>query len=124
MPGLQLYGFTSKLHCLADAPGRPVAFHLTDGEAADCKACDPLIALPEQAPRALLADKGYDADAICTHLVRRNTLAVIPGSSNRRIKIEHDRTLYKARNHIERFFGRLKQSLVVRNSQVTSKPNE
>ncbi len=50
-------GFTSKLHCLADARGRPVAFHLTVGEAADCKAYDTLITLPEQAPRALLADK-------------------------------------------------------------------
>lgn len=34
------------------------------GEAADCRAYDTLIALPEQAPQALLADKGYDADAI------------------------------------------------------------
>ena len=101
-------GFTSKLHCLADARGRPIAFHLTVGEAADCKAYDTLIALPEQAPKALLADKGYDADAIRTDLARRNIQAVIPGRSNRRIKIEHDRALYKERNHIERFFGRLK----------------
>ena len=101
-------GFTSKLHCLADARGSPVAFHLTVGEAADCKAYDKLIALPEQAPKALLADKGYDADAIRADLARRNIQAVIPGRSNRWIKIEHDRTLYRERNHIERFFGRLK----------------
>ena len=101
-------GFTSKLHCLADARGRPLAFHLTVGEAADCKAYDTLIALPEQAPKALLADKGYDADAIRTDLARRNIQAVIPGRSNRRIKIEHDRALYRERNQIERFFGRLK----------------
>jgi len=31
-------GFTSKVHCLADALGRPLAFHLMGGEAADCKA--------------------------------------------------------------------------------------
>ena len=101
-------GFTSKLHCLADARGRPVAFHLTVGEAADCKSYDTLIALPEQAPKALLADKGYDSDAIRADLARRNIQAVIPGRSNRRIKIEHDRALYRERNHIERFFGRLK----------------
>jgi transposase len=64
--------------------------------------------LPEQAPKALLADKGYDADAIRADLARRNIQAVIPGRSNRRIKIEHDRALYRERNHIERFFGRLK----------------
>lgn len=51
-------GFTSKLHCLADALGRPLAFHLTGGEAADCKAYDALIVLPERTPDALLADKG------------------------------------------------------------------
>jgi hypothetical protein len=39
------------------------SFHLTSGEAADCKAYDTLIALPDRAPDALLADKGYDADA-------------------------------------------------------------
>jgi hypothetical protein len=46
--------FASNLHCLADARGRPLAFHLTVGEAADCKAYDTLITLPEQAPNALL----------------------------------------------------------------------
>jgi transposase len=55
-----------------------------------------------------LVDKGYDADAIRADLATRNIQAVIPGRSNRRVKIDHDRALYKQRNHIERFFGRLK----------------
>src|SRR3546814_4429478 len=66
-----------------------------------------LIDLPERAPAALLADKGYDADAIRANLAERNTEAVIPGRSNRRVKIEHDRTLYKQRNRIERLFGQI-----------------
>lgn len=78
------------------------------GEAADCKAYDTLIALPEQAPQALLADKGYDADAIRADLASRDIQAVIPGRSNRRVKIEHDGALYKQRNRIERMFGHLK----------------
>jgi transposase len=101
-------GFTSKLHCLADALGRPIAFHLTGGEAADCKAYDDLIDLPEQAPYAFLADKGYDADAIRADLAERKIKAVIPGRSNRRVKIVYDRALYKQRNRIERMFGHLK----------------
>jgi len=64
--------------------------------------------MPEKTPKALLADKGYDADAIRADLVSRNIQSVIPGRSNRRVKIEHDRELYKQRNQIERFFGRLK----------------
>lgn len=83
-------------------------FHLTVGEAANCKVYDTLIALPERAPKALLADKGYDADAIRADLASRNIQAVIRGRSNRRVKIEHDRVLYKQRNRIERMFGCLK----------------
>ena len=101
-------GFTSKLHCLADALGRPVAFHLTVGEAADCKAYDALIDQPERAPDALLADKGYDADAIRADLAARDIKAVIPGRSTRRVTIQYDRAFYKQRNRIERMFGHLK----------------
>jgi hypothetical protein len=35
-----------KIHCLGDARGRPTAFDLTAGEAADCKSYDTLIDLP------------------------------------------------------------------------------
>lgn len=101
-------GFTSKLHCLADALGRPLAFILTGGQAADCKAFDTLIDLPERDPDALLADKGYDADIIRADLAKRKIKAVIPGRSNRRITIDYDRALYKKRNRIERMFGHLK----------------
>lgn len=90
---------TSKIHCLADALERPIAFHLTGGEEADCKAYD---------TDALLADKGDDGNAIRSDLVNREIEAVIPGRSNRREKIEYDRSLYRQRNRIERMFGHLK----------------
>jgi transposase len=41
-------------------------------------------------------------------LANRNIQAVIPGRSNRRVRIEHDRTLSKQRKAIERMFGHLK----------------
>ena len=75
-------GFTSKIHCLGDARGRPIAFHLTPGEAADCKTYDTLINLPEQPPEALLADKAYDTDAIREDLKERR----IRGSDPAKIK--------------------------------------
>lgn len=71
------------------------ARHLTVGETVDCKAYDILINLPEQVPQALLADKGYDADVIRDDLSGRNIEPGIPGRSNRGVKIEYDRTLYK-----------------------------
>ena len=101
-------GFTSKVHCLSDARGRPIAFHLTPGEAADCKAYEELIDLAEQKPKALLADKAYDTDAIRADLKRRRIKAVIPPKSNRKKAIRYDRKLYRERNWIERVFGHLK----------------
>ena len=101
-------GFTSKVHCLGYARGRPIAFHLTPGEAADCKAYDTLIDLPEQPPKALVADKAYDADAIREDLKKRGIKPVIPPKSNRKATIQYSKRLYRQRNCIERVFGHLK----------------
>jgi len=101
-------GFTSKIHCLGDARGRPIAFHLTPGEAADCKAYDTLIDLPEQTPDALLADKAYDTDAIRADLKARGIKSVIPPKSNRTATIRYSKRLYRKRNCIERVLGHLK----------------
>ena len=68
-----------------------------------------LMALPERRPRALLADKGYDADAIRADLAGRRVKAVIPGRSNRTVPIQYDRELYKKRNVVEGSFALLKQ---------------
>lgn len=89
--------------------------------AANCKAYDPLIDQPERAPDALLADKGYDADAIRAALAERDIKVVIPGRSNRRVKIEHDRVLDKQRNRIERLFGHLK-SIAPSQHDTTNSP--
>jgi transposase len=101
-------GFTSKIHCLGDARGRPIAFDLTPGEAADCKSYDTLIDLPERAPDALLADKAYDSDAIRDDLKKRGIKAVIPAKSNRKVVIRYNKRLYRQRNWIERVIGHLK----------------
>jgi transposase len=57
----------------------------------------------------IAAGDGFEAvDAIRADLETRTIWVVIPGRSNRRVKIEHDRALYKQRNQIERMFGPLK----------------
>jgi transposase len=101
-------GFTCKVHCLGDAQGRPLAFHLTGGEAADCQSYATLIDLPDSAPGALIADKGYDSDAIRADLKARGIRSVIPPRSNRKAAIRWNRRLYRQRNRIERMFGHLK----------------
>ncbi|MFQ5535507.1 MAG: IS5 family transposase [Sphingomonadales bacterium] len=101
-------GFTSKAHCLADARGRPLAFLLTGGEAADCASYETLIDLPESPPEAMLADKGHDSDAIRSDLKARGIRPVIPPRKNRKATIRWNKRLYRQRNRIERMIGHLK----------------
>jgi transposase len=56
----------------------------------------------------LLADKGYDADAIRQELARADVEAVIPTKSSHRKPIPHDREKYRWRNLVERLFSKLK----------------
>ena len=98
---------TTKIHLLCDALGRPLRLLLTGGEKADCQSAPAL--LQDQRAGAVIADRGYDTDAIRTLLAERNMQAVIPAKSNRLQPIPHDRELYKQRNRIERCFGWLKR---------------
>jgi transposase len=59
-------------------------------------------------PKALLADKAYDTDAIRSDLRRRRIKAVIPPKSNRKRQLRYDKALYRERNWIERVIGHLK----------------
>ena len=91
---------------LCDALGRPLRFLLTGGEKADCQSALPL--LEGQKTAAVVADKGYDTNAIRDGLKLSGIKAVIPSRSHRKQSIPHDRELYKERNLIERCFGKLK----------------
>jgi transposase len=56
----------------------------------------------------VLADKGYDSDAVVQHIAGMGASAVIPPKRNRKQQREYDKMLYKQRNRIERCFSRLK----------------
>lgn len=57
---------------------------------------------------AVLADKGYDSNALLAYIASLSAEAVIPSRKNRRQQREIDRELYKDRNKVERFFNRIK----------------
>jgi transposase len=98
---------TTKIHLLCNELGDPVDFLLTAGQAADCTQALPL--LGERQASAVLADKGYDADAIVQHIEAAGAEPVIPPKANRKTQRPYDKTLYKQRNRIERCFSKLKQ---------------
>ena len=80
---------------------------LTPGNVHDCKVAQRCIeALPASAE--LVADKGYDSDALREWLTQRNTTPVIPPRKNRKVQHDYDKAVYKLRNVVERMFCRLK----------------
>lgn len=98
---------TSKIHAVVDALGNPVRWLLTGGEVADITQAKPL--LDGLQADAVLADKGYDADALIDSIQTSGAMAVIPPKRNRVVQRSYDRHLYKDRNLVERFFNRIKQ---------------
>lgn len=56
----------------------------------------------------MLGDRGYDADWFRAALIQRAITPCIPSTANRKVQIDHDRTLFRQRHRIENMFGRLK----------------
>ena len=105
--GVSRGGRTTKIHALSDGRGRPLAFLLTGGQAADCKAAEGLI---ELLPPDILviADRGYDTNPVRRRIEDKGSVPNIPPKVTRRWKPCFSPVLYRARNAIERMFGRLK----------------
>ena len=59
--------------------------------------------------QVLIADKGYDTDAIVNQAQASGMEVVIPPKSNRKQPREYDEYLYKLRHLVENAFLRLKQ---------------
>lgn len=57
----------------------------------------------------VLADRAYDANRLHDAILDAGAIPVIPPMPQRRHQHRYDRTLYKERNRIERFFNKLKQ---------------
>ena len=80
---------------------------LSEGQMSDYKGAALMLdALPRA--KAMLGDRGYDADWFRAALNRRGIAPCIPSKVNRKIPIPHDRALYRLRHKIENMFGRLK----------------
>jgi transposase len=102
-------GLTTKIHALVDGRGLPVQLHLSEGQASDCKQADPLLeAVPEGS--IFLADRAYDSDAIRDKVEAQGGFANIPLKSNRKKSFAFSTFLYRYRNLIERFFGKIKHA--------------
>jgi transposase len=80
---------------------------LSEGQMSDYKGAALMIdALPKA--KALLGDRGYDADWLRAALADRGIAACIPSKVNRKVQIPYDAVLYRRRHKIENMFSRLK----------------
>ena len=67
---------------------------------------DLLAGLP--AAKTVIADRGYDSNAVLDLIARSGAQPSIPSCSRRKIKRSIDPAIYRQRNQVERFFCRLK----------------
>ncbi len=100
-------GLNSKLHAACDGTGRPIIFHLTEGQMSDHKGA--AIIYP-RLPTAdmLIGDKGYDSDAFRGALTKHGITPCITPRAKRRLPATYCGALYKQRHKIENTFARLK----------------
>jgi transposase len=56
----------------------------------------------------LIADRGYDSNAVRALVAACGAEAVIPSTTSRRTPLPYDRAAYRARNLAERFWCRIK----------------
>ena len=87
--------------------GLPVTLVLTPGQAADVTQAPALLAGSD--PEVVIADKGYDSNAVVEAIEAKRAEAVIPPRKNRTEPRPYDRDRYKDRNLAERFWSKVKQ---------------
>jgi transposase len=99
-------GFTTKIHVVVDALGQALRFALTPGQRHDITQAPELLKDFTQAN--VIADKGYDSNALIEQIQNQNCTPVIPPRSNRKTPRHYDKHLYKERHLVECFFNKIK----------------
>lgn len=120
---------------LCDASGIPLRFLLSGGQASDISYAQPLLdevsipssrrGRPRKRCKWLLADKGYDAEALRRYCDQYRVQPVIPLRSMKRkpkpgLPRLFDRPKYRQRNIIERMFGWLKENRRIARASTSS----
>lgn len=97
---------STKINALVDENGLPVRLVLTAGQAHDLKAAPRL--LEGLSCRHVVADRGYDANALLDLIRASGAKAHIPSTSQRIVHRTVNKRIYRQRNLVERFFCKLK----------------
>jgi transposase len=90
-----------------DAHGMPIRVFVTADTTADCTKASALIEGMEA--QCLLADRGYNADAIVEKAKEMRMQVVIPSRKNRKERRKYDKHLYRHKHRVENAFLHLKR---------------
>ena len=85
----------------------PIRVIVTDGTVADCSMAGELIDGVDA--DYLLADRGYDTDAVIEQATEAGIEVVIPPKKNRKKQREYNKDIYENRHQVENTFLKLKQ---------------
>ena len=100
-------GLTTKIHALVDAFGLPIQIKPTEGQAHDGTHAAGMLGLLGK-DCMLLADRGYDSDALRAQIASQGGYANIRPKSNRIDPPAFSPFAYKLRSRVECFFNKLK----------------
>ena len=114
-------GLTTKIHALVDANGLPILLKLTAGQAHDGRSAADMLDRLGQG-QILLADRGYDSDALRAQLAGRGAWGNIKPMPGRVNVPSFSRYLYRFRNLVERFFNKLKHAARGRPASKSTTP--
>lgn len=101
-------GFSTKIHALTDAKGRPLHVEITPGQQHESTVAESIVREHGRGSK-LIADTGYDSDAIRACAKKAGLKPVIHPHPSRRKKPRLDRGAYRTRFLVEVFFHNLKR---------------
>lgn len=104
--GRSVGGFTTKIHVVADALGNLLKFSITQGKQHDITQASGL--LKEYKNAYVLADKGYDSQALREQLTNQDCIPTIPSKSNSLSPCRYDKHIYKERHLVECLISKIK----------------
>ena len=104
-------GVGTKLHLLVDEAQRLMSICLSPGQASDYRYGPELIKTAGKEGIAIVcADKGYDSEGLRKEIRELRMRPVIPKRGNSMQSPDFCPEVYRQRNRIERFIGRLKEN--------------
>jgi transposase len=103
-------GLTTKIHALVDGRGRAMRLILSAGNVVDITRAPELVkGIASMGCSVLVADKGYDSDALRALLYEQHTFPCFAVSRKRLTSRDFHRGFYRKRHRIENFFCSIKK---------------